>query len=374
MQAYGQESSSNIEEVELELAKAKLAVAKAEAELAEAKLKAIKSKDVESPEVAKTNDADIAILPDSVESEPNISTSEDRKNKERVGTGVETVLDLAKTTQAIAAVQPKIIVAETATDIAVDAGTELAKESIKDIGKAAISEIGGAAEGVAKGILSVPGSLIGGSKDKKAPEENDIQSVAITAEIEPTIPETRLDTIEDSLSEPAVDPDVNSIESPETRVDEIIPEAAGIPANVIMPGLLDLPRHENTGPMDGCASIKKGLVMGGGFMLFTCEKLLPFYKISEHAKTYQAYQKTFSDEGWKKTPSEEPGPNKTSFKRTDAYGCDIVVDVELWTDRSMNESSMNIGNRNNHRQIVFKAWFRGDACDLHYETAERMTK
>lgn len=138
----------------------------------------------------------------------------------------------------------------------------------------------------------------------------------------------------------------------------------------VLNGLLDLPRHEKTASIDGCAKINKGLVMGGGFMLFTCEKLLPFYPIADHARAYRDYQVMLKDAGWSQTQSKEPGQHKKSFKRTDALGCETTMDIELWTDRSMGETMMNIGNRDNHRQIVFKAWFRGEACERHYSTAQ----
>ncbi len=140
--------------------------------------------------------------------------------------------------------------------------------------------------------------------------------------------------------------------------------------NNVLDGLLDLPRHEKTAPIDGCAKINKGLVMGGGFMLFTCEKLLPYYPIADHVSAYRDYQSMLHDAGWTPTQSKEAGPNKKSFKRTDALGCETNMDIELWTDRSMGESMMDIGNRDNHRQIVFKAWFRGAACERHYTTAQ----
>lgn len=368
--AYGQdaqETSNNIEDAELELAKAKLAVAKAEAELAEAKLKAIKLKDIEKTEIPERDEP-------GAEKSPNPDETDD-DNKKTIETGVDTVLDLATTTQAIAAIQPKAIAAEAVKDTVADVGTDLAKKGVKDIGSTLADEAGNAIEGAAKGILSVPGRLVGGQGKEEAGadlENNKIQSVDIGTEIE-IEPEIRLDTRNDRLSESTIEPDVSIIQNLETNVDATIPEVVSVPANVIMPGLLDLPRHEYTGPLDGCTSTKKGLVMGGGFMLFTCEKLLPFYEISDHSVTYEAYQNIFEEEGWKETPSEEPAKNKVSFKRKDSFGCDVIVDMELWTDRSMNESNLNLGDRNSHRQIVFKAWFRGDICDIHYETAESLT-
>jgi len=142
--------------------------------------------------------------------------------------------------------------------------------------------------------------------------------------------------------------------------------------NAIMEGLVDLPRHEKTAQIDGCTKTIKGLVMGGGFMLFTCEKLLPFHPIADHMTAYKDYQKIFKDNGWKSVPSDEPGKNKVSFTQTDGGGCKKVVDMEAWVDRSMGEPGMDMTKRDNHRQIVFKAWFRGSACESYYGLAEAL--
>jgi len=138
----------------------------------------------------------------------------------------------------------------------------------------------------------------------------------------------------------------------------------------IMGGLVDLPRSEKTAQIDGCTKTVKGLVMGGGFMLFTCEKLLPHYPIKEHMTAFNDYKKNFTDSGWTSERSAEPAKNKVSFAQTDAQGCKKVVDMELWVDRSMNEPGMDMTKRDNHRQIVFKAWFRGPACESYYGLAE----
>lgn len=151
-------------------------------------------------------------------------------------------------------------------------------------------------------------------------------------------------------------------------------EASNMASNSILSGLIDLPRHEKTGPVDGCSKVNKGHVMGGGFMMFTCEKLLPYYPIRDHRAAFNDYQIKFKNKGWSAAKSDEPAPNKKSFKRMDDFGCETTVDMELWTDRSMNETMMDNSLRNNHRQIVFKAWFRGDKCEVHYETAELLTQ
>jgi len=140
----------------------------------------------------------------------------------------------------------------------------------------------------------------------------------------------------------------------------------------ILEGLVDIPRLQVTAPIDGCSKITKGLIHSGGFLVFTCEKLLPYFEISQHKQAFENYKSKFVSQGWTLTGSEDPAPHKVSYARTDVTGCRVVVDMELWRDRSMNESMMDLGDRNNHRQIVFKAWFKGKACDLHYPTAERL--
>lgn len=377
--AYGQASPENpdkLEDAELALAKARLAVAKAEADLAEAKLKAIKTKTLEpgtkpSSETMGNNGAGVEVESDGGGLKIGDAAS-----------AVGTAIGVAKTASAVAAMNPKAIAIEAASDAVIDTGTDLAKDGVKEVAKTAVSGVGDVAEDVAKGILSLPGSLLGGSKDKGESDEDEksielpkLETMAALPEPSIELPDVTIVPIPTPEEGPAALPEIKtaSAELPEI---EIAPDIKDIEiaepsqANVIMPSLMDLPRHDYTAPIDGCSSTKKGLVMGGGFMLFTCEKLLPFYDISEHAKTYEAYQNIFKENGWSETPSEEPGRNKISFKRQDALGCKMTVDMELWTDRSMNESSMNLGERNNHRQIVFKAWFRGDACEVHYDTAE----
>ncbi len=143
-------------------------------------------------------------------------------------------------------------------------------------------------------------------------------------------------------------------------------------SGTILEGLVDLPRLDATAPIDGCSKITKGLLHSGGFLVFTCEKLLPYFEISEHKTAFENYKSKFVSQGWKPVRSEDPAPHKVSYARIDMSGCRVIVDLELWQDRSMNESMMDLGDRNNHRQIVFKAWFKGKACDLHYPTAKRL--
>lgn len=138
----------------------------------------------------------------------------------------------------------------------------------------------------------------------------------------------------------------------------------------IMEGLVDIPRLAATGPLDGCAKINKGLVNSGGLLVFTCEKLLPYLPISEHAASFSKYQSILQANGWQR----KSGNQKTArFFKTDAYGCQTRLDVMLWTDRSMNEMPKRPStDREAHRQIVFKAKFSGAACERYYDIATAM--
>lgn len=109
-------------------------------------------------------------------------------------------------------------------------------------------------------------------------------------------------------------------------------------------------------------------------MVFTCEKLLPYYDISEHAPTFRDYKKSFKENGWTSVKSDEPAPKKFSYAKTDPFGCEVVVDIQLWEDRSMNEPGITASDRNAHRQIVFKAWMRDDACKVHYDTVVQLAE
>jgi len=136
----------------------------------------------------------------------------------------------------------------------------------------------------------------------------------------------------------------------------------------ILEGLVDIPRLAATAPIDGCAKVSKGLIHSGGFLVFTCEKLLPYHPISKHEASFREYQTILASNGWRKTGQ---AGNAAKFRKTDNIGCETRLEVTLWTDRSMNEFPVRpASDRDAHRQIVFKAWFRGDACDVHYETAE----
>jgi len=138
----------------------------------------------------------------------------------------------------------------------------------------------------------------------------------------------------------------------------------------IFEGIADIPRLDATGPVDGCTKVTKGLINNGGFLLFTCEKLLPYFPISEHEVSFANYQAVLKAEGWRQTGGTD---NKAKFTRTDAYGCQTHLEVTLWTDRSMNEYPARPAfDRDAHRQIVFTAKFYGDACDHYYVLADAM--
>lgn len=139
---------------------------------------------------------------------------------------------------------------------------------------------------------------------------------------------------------------------------------------IIMEGLVDIPRLAETGPVDGCAKISKGLIHSGGLLVFTCEKLLPYHPISEHASSFTRYQSILQSQGWQR----KSGSDKTArFFKTDAFGCHTRLDVTLWTDRSMNEFPKRpASDRDAHRQIVFKAKFSGASCERYYDIASAM--
>lgn len=138
----------------------------------------------------------------------------------------------------------------------------------------------------------------------------------------------------------------------------------------IMEGLVDIPRLAATGPLDGCSKINKGLVNSGGLLVFTCEKLLPYLPISEHAASFSKYQSILQSEGWKRQNGNQ---NTARFLKTDVYGCETRLDLLLWTDRSMNEIPRRpASDRDAHRQIVFKAKFSGAACERYYDIATAM--
>jgi len=138
----------------------------------------------------------------------------------------------------------------------------------------------------------------------------------------------------------------------------------------IFEGIADIPRLSETGPVDGCSKTTKGLINSGGFLLFTCEKLLPLHPISEHETSFANYQGILKQNGW----TRKGGDRKNAkFVRTDSTGCETQLEMTLWTDRSMNEfPARPASDRDAHRQIVFKAKFFGTACDHYYPLAQAM--
>jgi hypothetical protein len=142
--------------------------------------------------------------------------------------------------------------------------------------------------------------------------------------------------------------------------------------SVVLPGLANIPRHYDTAAYDGCQKVQKGLIMGGGFLVFTCEKLLPGISIKKHRTAFNAYKQTLMDAGWTVRADQKQTEKKAMFKRMDMTGCEAELDISLWTDRSMNEPPRDALDRNNHRQIVFMARFYGDACEHYYPIAETL--
>lgn len=137
----------------------------------------------------------------------------------------------------------------------------------------------------------------------------------------------------------------------------------------IFDGIANIPRIDSTASIDGCSKTTKGLINNGGFLLFTCEKLLPHLPISEHEASFKNYQSVLASDGWTRKGQE---PNKVKYVRTDNYGCKAHLEVTLWKDRSMNEGRRPAADRDAHRQIVFMAKFYGSACDRYYPLAQAM--
>ncbi|NNE58204.1 MAG: hypothetical protein HKN36_08870 [Hellea sp.] len=138
----------------------------------------------------------------------------------------------------------------------------------------------------------------------------------------------------------------------------------------IFEGIADIPRISTTGPVDGCSTVTKGLINNGGFLLFTCEKLLPYHPISAHAASFANYQSVLRQNGWTRKGGDK---KNAKYVRTDSTGCETQLEMTLWTDRSMNEfPARPASDRNAHRQIVFKAKFFGVACDHYYPLAQAM--
>lgn len=140
--------------------------------------------------------------------------------------------------------------------------------------------------------------------------------------------------------------------------------------NIVLSGVLDLPRQIETAPVDGCAVPQKGLKMDGGFLLIACEKLLPYHPITKHDQVADLYVDDLLKSGWTVDVSGQE-PNKIKFVRNDALGCRSNLSIMVWKDRSMNEPHRPNMTREDYRQIVFVTEFEGEGrCDHHYDTVK----
>ena len=144
------------------------------------------------------------------------------------------------------------------------------------------------------------------------------------------------------------------------------------PFGTILPGVVDLPRSAETGAIDGCTKVHKGLTIAGGFMFFTCEKLLPGVAVSRQVEIATEYEQSLELRGWTKSWNAKKKQNE--FVQHDDFGCKMTVSVRPWTDRSMNEGRHRKGDREAFRQIVFQTNFaKGDACEPTYQAFRRGT-
>lgn len=142
--------------------------------------------------------------------------------------------------------------------------------------------------------------------------------------------------------------------------------------DIILPGVLDLPRQAETAPLDGCATPQKGLTLDGGFMLISCEKLLPYHPIDLQDVAAEKYLSEIFNKGWDIDVSD-PEKDVKKFVRRDDWGCTSKLSMMVWKDRSMNEIRRPDMGRNDHRQIVFITRFEGEGrCDHHYDTVKRL--
>lgn len=153
-----------------------------------------------------------------------------------------------------------------------------------------------------------------------------------------------------------------------------IPATAQVDANLILGGILDLPRQAETAPIDGCARVQKGLKMDGGFLLIACEKLLPYHPVEQQEVAANAYVEDILKLGWTVDSSGEES-RKMKFTRRDDLGCRSRLSMMVWKDRSMNEPRRADMTRNDYRQIVFVTEFDGEGkCDHHYDTVKAIAE
>ncbi len=144
--------------------------------------------------------------------------------------------------------------------------------------------------------------------------------------------------------------------------------SAGLHNDTILSGIIDLPRQAETAAIDGCAKVQTGLTIGGGFMLFTCEKLRPYYPISEHEIVAKRYHSALQEMGWRQAKTLDDG---AEFTRRDTYGCTANLSVRVWKDRAINETILR-KSREVYRQIVFTANYNGAACERYYPMVQAM--
>ena len=147
--------------------------------------------------------------------------------------------------------------------------------------------------------------------------------------------------------------------------------------NIILPGVLDLPRQIETAQVDGCTKPHKGHRLDGGFLLIACEKLLPPHPIDKHDSVADHYADDLIKAGWTfdvEDPEGEQEADEIKFVRNDASGCRIELSMMVWKDRSMNERRRADMTRDDYRQIVFITEFEGEGrCDHHYDTVKALT-
>lgn len=136
--------------------------------------------------------------------------------------------------------------------------------------------------------------------------------------------------------------------------------------NLILAGVLDLPRATETAPIDGCRKLQKGLTIGGGFLFFSCEKLRPEFNISHQQRIADHYKKSVLARGWKRS-FDWGSDNPEQFIKTDIYGCETALKIMVWDDRVINETVTDRTDRNAFRQIVFLTSFEGKACEPKYQ-------
>ena len=141
---------------------------------------------------------------------------------------------------------------------------------------------------------------------------------------------------------------------------------------LILAGILDLPRLRETGPVDGCAKVNKGLLNDGGFMVFTCEKLLAQYPIKHQYVAMDRYKGELLKAGWRHAKAEDSRADNQSFRRRDSYGCNQTLRLTLWSDRAMNEPPAPVHARDKFRQIVFLTRFNGSACERYYPIVQAL--